>query len=264
MSFDRFFYTSNFTIPNFGLNFVNYTMPNFEWNNNVSINTNLSLSNSFNNNFTYPVGDTFISSNSNTYQFNISNSFNNTFFNSTFSSNAGMLGNYINNSWQNLKFPTISAEKFSFNITNWGKSLVSGAKVEQAAQSYNYDSSKDINTTTNARYLKNLTREMQERTKKLIAYANANGYDVQISSGYRTPTEQLALQEKYKNEPGRVAKKSAHSEGKAIDIKVTKNGKETDVGYSLLGEYAKSQLDMRWGGDFTTYRERWHFDYDWA
>ena len=112
--------------------------------------------------------------------------------------------------------------------------------------------------------MKNLTSEMQEKTKKLIAYANEKGYDVQISSGYRTQAEQNELKKKYANEPGRVADKSAHCEGKAIDIKVTKNGQESDAGYNLLGKYAKSELGMRWGGDFTSYRERWHFDYNWA
>ena len=105
---------------------------------------------------------------------------------------------------------------------------------------------------------------MQEKTKKLIAYANKNGYDVQIIDGYRTEAEQKELQNKYQDEPGRVATNSAHCAGKAIDIKVTQNGQVSDSGYKLLGNYAKSQLGMRWGGDFSSYRERWHFDYDWT
>lgn len=141
---------------------------------------------------------------------------------------------------------------------------LSGVMPENKPKKVTYDSSKDKNATANADYIEDLTSEMQERTKKLIAYANENGYDVQITSGYRTEEEQNALKEKYKNESGRVANKSAHCEGKAIDIKVTKDGKESDAGYELLGEYAKNNLDMRWGGDFTSYRERWHFDYDWV
>ena len=105
---------------------------------------------------------------------------------------------------------------------------------------------------------------MQKQTQKLIAYANENGYDVQITSGYRSQEKQKQLQEQYKDQPGRVAKRSAHCEGKAIDIRVTKDGVESDTGYSMLGQYAKSELNMRWGGDFSSFRERWHFDYGWA
>ena len=127
-----------------------------------------------------------------------------------------------------------------------------------------YSNKSDINASINKDYLKNLTPEMQERTKKLIAYANEKGYDVEIVSGYRTQEKQKELQERYKNQPGRVAKNSAHCAGKAIDIRVTKNGKESEAGYKLLGKYAKKELDMRWGGDFKSFRENWHFDYEWA
>ena len=87
-----------------------------------------------------------------------------------------------------------------------------------------YSNISDINASSNKEYLKNLSPEMQEKTKKLIAYANENGYDVKITSGYRTEERQKELQEQYKDQPGRVAKNSAHCAGKAIDIKVTKNG----------------------------------------
>jgi peptidoglycan L-alanyl-D-glutamate endopeptidase CwlK len=105
---------------------------------------------------------------------------------------------------------------------------------------------------------------MRERTEKLIAYAIENGYDVEIISGKRTQQEQEALRKKYANQPGRVAKRSAHVEGLAIDIRVYKNGTRDQKGYALLGDYAKSNLGMRWGGDFKTFREDWHFDYNWA
>ena len=139
-------------------------------------------------------------------------------------------------------------------------------KVEQCktVDTIEYTSKSDIHVSSNKNYLENLSPEMQEKTKKLIAYANQKGYDVEIISGYRTKERQKELQKQYKNQPGRVAKNSAHCAGKAIDIRVTKNGKETETGYKLLGEYAKNELNMRWGGDFKSFRERWHFDYAWA
>ena len=147
----------------------------------------------------------------------------------------------------------------TFNFTTKPKEK----KEKKEAVSTSYSSKNDIYANANKKYLSKLTSDMQDKTKQLIAYANKNGYDVQIISGYRTQAEQKELQKKYQNEPGRVAKNSAHCAGKAIDIKVTKNGEDSDAGYNLLGDYAKSKLGMRWGGDFSSYRERWHFDYGW-
>ena len=160
--------------------------------------------------------------------------------------------------WNNYAMATPSFDTFSWYQSNKTE------KREDVNKEFVYDNKKDIYATKNASKIKKLDKEMQERTKKLIAYANENGYDVEITSGYRTQAEQIALQKKYKNEKGRVAKNSAHCQGKAIDIKVTKNGQKSDAGYKLLGKYATSQLGMRWGGNFTSYRERWHFDYNWA
>ena len=181
--------------------------------------------------------------------------------------------NSINNSWaNNYELPnldTFTPSTYTPKEYDWASSMglpSSNPPKKKKVQNHSlaYNSKTDIYATQNAEYIKNLTNEMQERTKKLIAYANKNGYDVEISSGYRTEQRQKELQEEYKNEPGRVAEKSAHCAGKAIDIKVSKNGQESEAGYNLLGKYAKSELGMRWGGDFTSYRERWHFDYDWA
>lgn len=137
---------------------------------------------------------------------------------------------------------------------------------EHRKANYTYNNSNDKFADNNKNYLKNLNPEMRKRTEQLIAYANSNGYDVKIISGKRTNEEQKRLQEKYADQPGRAAKRSAHCVGKAIDIEVVpRNGVESaDEGYNLLGKYAKNELGMRWGGDFKSYRERWHFDYGWA
>ena len=175
-------------------------------------------------------------------------------------------------SWNNFYTPQMDIFTRTSSVDSTSSSSTSTTELSETPakpkatdnKPVDYSNMSDINASSNKEYLKNLSPEMQEKTKKLIAYANENGYDVKITSGYRTEERQKELQEQYKDQPGRVAKNSAHCAGKAIDIKVTKNGKESDSGYRLLGEYAKNELNMRWGGDFKSFRERWHFDYDWA
>lgn len=98
-----------------------------------------------------------------------------------------------------------------------------------------------------------LTPKMQEKTMQLLDYAKSQGMNVTITSGYRTQAEQ---QELLRTRPQYAAKKSLHCEGKAIDIRIA-SGKDED--YKKLGDYAKS-IGMRWGGDFSKVKERWHFD----
>lgn len=170
----------------------------------------------------------------------------------------------ITNTFSNIQVKDYNSWSNITPLSNWDTIEFSHTPTRETKNNILYNSQKDINAAKNKTFIDNLNKDMQERTKKLIAYANQNGYDVEIISGYRTEEKQKELQEKYKNETGRVAKNSAHCAGKAIDIKVTKNGCESNAGYNLLANYAKKELNMRWGGDFTTYRERWHFDYNWA
>ena len=237
-------------------------MSNVNWNNISSFSSQADIF-SWNNNSNSTFTDFSAFSNINSNQSTFGNSFFPMPFNSTFYPTS--------NSWQNMSSQVGNIDfSFSFNYTQPSFDMYSSTrttsetKTDKDDKHPKYNSSKDINADQNLRYLKNLTSEMQDKTKGLIAYANEKGYDVEISSGYRTESEQQALRERYQDEPGRVATNSAHCAGKAIDIRVTKNGKDSDAGYNLLGEYAKSELGMRWGGDFTSYRERWHFDYDWA
>jgi hypothetical protein len=89
---------------------------------------------------------------------------------------------------------------------------------------------------------------------------------VKINSGYRSQAEQDKLRADYeaKGKKNVAAKVSPHTSGKAIDIRVMKDGKRCEAGYDLLGEYAVSELGMRWGGNFKNWAvEKWHFDYGW-
>lgn len=114
--------------------------------------------------------------------------------------------------------------------------------------------------STNSEKIQELNPKMQEKTMQLLDFAKSkfegSNKSVLITSGYRTKEEQQYLLD---TKPHLAAKNSAHCEGKAIDISITGG---TDEDYEALGNYAKS-IGMRWGGDFSKEKERWHFDYDW-
>lgn len=151
------------------------------------------------------------------------------------------------------------------NISNTGNSdsiddvsKKSGVSQSTSKESPYNTTSSDVNAYgSNAKKISQLNPEMQEKTMQLLDYAKEKGLKVQITSGYRTQEEQ---QELLRTRPQFAAKRSAHCEGKAIDIKIIGG---SDADYKMLGDYAKS-IGMRWGGDFSKVKERWHFDYQWG
>lgn len=121
----------------------------------------------------------------------------------------------------------------------------------------------DAYAENNELYLKELSSEMQEKTRKLIAYANENGYEIKITSGLRTLAEQQELIKRdERNQTNYAAKgKSHHLTGSAIDIRVYKNGKKLYDEFTDIVAYAKKELGLRWGGNFVNSPyEPWHFD----
>lgn len=97
-----------------------------------------------------------------------------------------------------------------------------------------------------------------DRIKKL-------GYDVSITSSYRSFQKQAALdkENKLNADPG----KSYHNYGLAIDINVEKDGKflkkansVADWNKSGIPALAKS-LGLAWGGDYKNYLDPIHFEY---
>ena len=154
-------------------------------------------------------------------------------------------------------------EVFKLNETKMNDFLAllkNGLTVNNPAESIvEYSPSKIIShKSSNNDYIAELDKDMQSKVKQLEQFAEANGIPFKITSGYRTREQQIALQKKYANEKGRVAgaDSSKHRFGKAIDIDTSSLTKQQ---CQKLGDYAKS-IGMRWGGDFSTYREDWHFD----
>lgn len=129
-------------------------------------------------------------------------------------------------------------------------------QMENFLSSFNLGGTTELTSNlakSNADKISKLTPQMQAKVNDLFAYAESQGMKVTITSGYRTQAEQQRL---LKTRPRYAAKNSLHCQGKAIDINIA-NG--TDADYKKLGDYAKS-IGMRWGGDFSKVRERWHFD----
>lgn len=172
-----------------------------------------------------------------------------------------------------LQDPLFASANFNFdfgNIINMYNSYMQNVKNNlmqylsattnaSATQTGEYTPATRVeNKNNNEDYITELQPMMQDKVKQLEAYAQSKGYNFTITSGYRTREQQIALQQRYANQPGRVAgaDSSLHRFGLAIDINTSGL---TEAQCADLGSYAKS-LGMRWGGDFNSFREPWHFD----
>ena len=163
-------------------------------------------------------------------------------------------------------YPSTGAFNFNFEMPKFDMGMLMDlynatiqsykTQMENFLSSFNLGGTTELTSNlakSNADKISKLTPQMQAKVNDLLAYAESQGMKVTITSGYRTQAEQQRL---LKTRPRYAAKNSLHCQGKAIDINIA-NG--TDADYKKLGDYAKS-IGMRWGGDFSKVRERWHFD----
>jgi len=96
---------------------------------------------------------------------------------------------------------------------------------------------------------------------KLIDYAYAQGYELTVGEGYRTP-EQAALNAQH----GSGIANSLHTLRLAIDLQLFKDGiyLTAPEPYQPLGEFWKNlDPDCAWGGDFKS-RDANHFSLSWG
>ncbi len=107
--------------------------------------------------------------------------------------------------------------------------------------------------------VKQLRPEMQRKVAQLFAYAKQKGWDMTITSGFRTQAQQSNLIAQ--GRPAAKGNTSRHLYGCAIDIRI--NGKAQGTSeITEMGKYAES-IGLRWGRHFTHPRsEDWHFDLD--
>lgn len=102
--------------------------------------------------------------------------------------------------------------------------------------------------------MSNLTLSQKQRlfTKlaaQLIAWANANGYELTLGDAYRDPRVHGDMGSK----KSYSSANSSHKERLAIDLNLFKSGDylTTTEAHKPLGDYWKSlHPDCRWGGDF--------------
>jgi peptidoglycan L-alanyl-D-glutamate endopeptidase CwlK len=91
------------------------------------------------------------------------------------------------------------------------------------------------------------------------------GEDFILTCTYRSQEEQNELWEKGRNKPGQIVtwtKKSKHTERKAFDIAILKNGKITwnIKDYFMAGEIGR-KLGLDWGGSWVRSKDYPHFQY---
>lgn len=178
--------------------------------------------------------------------------------------------NYDAGSLFNFKFnvPQLSFAQNTGNIFNANNKFTLNQKKKTITNDYAQEFADKVSTRNtanlaekygkaNADKIKDLSSEMQIKTRLLLDFAKSKGLNVTITSGFRTQAQQADLR---RRKPNLAAKNSLHCQGKAIDINIS-SGKDSD--YKLLADYAKS-IGMRWGGDFKKVKERWHFDLGWA
>ncbi|CAN5588082.1 hypothetical protein BH23BAC1_BH23BAC1_25550 [soil metagenome] len=121
--------------------------------------------------------------------------------------------------------------------------------------------------TAKESHLTSLMCITQGRFAKLIKEIEKAGYEVIITSSYRSTEKQLELYNKLKGQKnGRAAKKSKHEHGIAVDINLKKKDKYWRKNTSKQ-EWEKTgvpkiakDLGFRWGGDFSNNYDPIHFD----
>lgn len=112
--------------------------------------------------------------------------------------------------------------------------------------------------------IKTLDPDMQKAIVELIKRGHARGIDgIEVNSAFRTHKRQQELyEESIRNgKKGSVAKPghSRHEFGRAVDLNLAGN-KLSPEHYKELGRIWRDEMGFTYGMDFSSYRERWHFD----
>src|SRR5690349_602436 len=108
--------------------------------------------------------------------------------------------------------------------------------------------------------------ELKAKIDKMIDAMIILGFVVRVTDGNRTVEEQKELYAQGRTKPGKivtncdgVVKKSAHQDGKAVDLAFYPEPYAESNPWDLLGAMGEA-LGLRWGGRFTTLKDRPHFE----
>ncbi len=119
------------------------------------------------------------------------------------------------------------------------------------------------------RFIDRLDPSIRSMAEEVLIRAHAQGIDLVITQGLRTNEEQARLYAQGRTAPGPIVTNappgsSWHNFGLAFDVAVLKDGKATwpnDVGlWNQIGAIGKA-AGLGWGGDFTSIKDRPHFEY---
>jgi hypothetical protein len=112
-----------------------------------------------------------------------------------------------------------------------------------------------------------LVPAVQSKAQQLQALAADEGIQIRITSGRRSPEEQKRLYAQGRTAPGAIVThappgSSKHESGAAFDIVPLNAQGQPDWGskhWDRLGALGK-ELGLTWGGDFTSLKDRPHFE----
>jgi len=130
---------------------------------------------------------------------------------------------------------------------------------------------------TNEDFINTLHPAIRDKVRELLRRWKSEGYEVKITSGYRSFNEQQKIYDKgrtVKSDTGVTSQKplgsivtnskpgdSFHNYGLAIDVIPIVNGKHTyNFDFKKLS-YAAKLLGFKWGGDFKRIKDNPHFEY---
>lgn len=104
---------------------------------------------------------------------------------------------------------------------------------------------------------------LKNKINQLQILAKKQGIEFKVICGYRSQSEQDRLYAQGRTIPGRKVtwtRNSKHTQGKAFDVAVIKDGKITweRKDYEVIGKLGKS-LGLTWGGDWKC-KDMGHFE----
>jgi peptidoglycan L-alanyl-D-glutamate endopeptidase CwlK len=118
-----------------------------------------------------------------------------------------------------------------------------------------------------SRRLEDLHALVADKAQQLIAFAQAKGIEILVTSTLRTFEEQAELFARGRTAPGKKVTnakpgESWHNFGLAFDVVPLINGKAVwdSPFWERIGTLGK-QVDLVWGGDFRSFKDRPHFEF---
>lgn len=101
------------------------------------------------------------------------------------------------------------------------------------------------------------------KAEQLIALASLHGLDLRITEGFRSIERQNELYAQGRTTPGNIVTNAKGGESYhnfAVSFDVVDRKKGYDINWELVGKIGKT-LGLEWGGDWTSFPDRPHFQY---